>query len=637
MSNQELRQATVRALTGTALSYEGDWHALFDGAGIASGPFNGRLLAWINAQLGTSYVELNGAMYAFAIANGTPTPDSWNGMGQFTAGGNFTPLTLTGTQRAATHEVYGDSAGNWYEEALVANGVQDAGYSNASTDPTGWGFVFSSALTTSFARTGGSGSSQGVATWSGSTAGDYYYQLGAATNFAAVTADNLIGSVKLRLAAGSFTNVTNPSLVLIEYTSGGALVGAPTGNAVATLQQVQTDKTFFHQIGNGFVAGGTTAFVALAIKFTATGAFNFSLGIDNPQLEKRKWRSTFAVSTRSADVNTFTVPAAPYTLDVTADFPRFVPAGTLLEIGSGSNRITVRQANYALFLTVVSGGSTLTDTQIAALPSMMRFKLDMTVNASSIVVSVNGQAQTFAITPPVVTTGTLGNGNAGYWNSTIFVPNILSAAQTQAQLITKSLSLNNLYDDFTNRANSATLTTAWTGQSWHQSFNSATNSISGGKLIATNTGGSPFAAYLTAPLSANPRYLGAVLDWTNATTGGAAGLIAATNNFVSPTNAIHSIYTDANVVWQTIISDVVQTALATNTFINAMTKDAATKYSIVSMQNTGESAEVKVKPDGGYARLVDASLKAETGSTAVFEHFWQTGQCRPEFIAVAAS
>lgn len=88
-SNQGLRQQTVEASTSTAYSYEGDWHALFDAAGIsASGGFNGRLLAWINAQLSTNYPDINGAMYAFAQAKGTPvTPDSWGGMGQFTIGG----------------------------------------------------------------------------------------------------------------------------------------------------------------------------------------------------------------------------------------------------------------------------------------------------------------------------------------------------------------------------------------------------------------------------------------------------------------------------------------------------------------------------------------------------------------------
>lgn len=81
MSNQGARQASVRAVTGTAFTYEGDWHALFDLDGVAAGSFNGRLLAWINQNLGTSYSEINGAMNAFAIDQGY---SDWNSMGTFT-------------------------------------------------------------------------------------------------------------------------------------------------------------------------------------------------------------------------------------------------------------------------------------------------------------------------------------------------------------------------------------------------------------------------------------------------------------------------------------------------------------------------------------------------------------------------
>lgn len=70
-------QASVRAVTGTASTYEGDWHALFDLVGIQAGAFNGRLLAWINRQLGTAYTEINGAMAAFAANNGAA---GWGGM-----------------------------------------------------------------------------------------------------------------------------------------------------------------------------------------------------------------------------------------------------------------------------------------------------------------------------------------------------------------------------------------------------------------------------------------------------------------------------------------------------------------------------------------------------------------------------
>ena len=90
-SNQSDRQATVRAVTGTAYPYEGDWHALFTLQSIADGDFNGRLLAWINTQLSTSYTELNSALYAFAASQGAK---SWNELGTFTIGGSIPATAL---------------------------------------------------------------------------------------------------------------------------------------------------------------------------------------------------------------------------------------------------------------------------------------------------------------------------------------------------------------------------------------------------------------------------------------------------------------------------------------------------------------------------------------------------------------
>ncbi len=81
MSQQGLRQASVRAVTGSAESYEGDWHRLFTLAGIAAGvtdaggvyrplSFNERLLLWINLKLTVAYTEINGAMQALAEYGG---------------------------------------------------------------------------------------------------------------------------------------------------------------------------------------------------------------------------------------------------------------------------------------------------------------------------------------------------------------------------------------------------------------------------------------------------------------------------------------------------------------------------------------------------------------------------------------
>lgn len=80
MSNQSLRQASVRAVTGTTSTYEGDFHALFDLAYIPDGDFNGRFLQWINQKLFTAYTDLPSAQTALAIANGV---SDFNSLGTF--------------------------------------------------------------------------------------------------------------------------------------------------------------------------------------------------------------------------------------------------------------------------------------------------------------------------------------------------------------------------------------------------------------------------------------------------------------------------------------------------------------------------------------------------------------------------
>jgi hypothetical protein len=81
MTNQSDRQADARSSTSTALTYEGDSLAYFDSQSVAAGDYNGRLLAWINQALGTSYTEINGAKTALAIAGAAPTWDGLNLLG----------------------------------------------------------------------------------------------------------------------------------------------------------------------------------------------------------------------------------------------------------------------------------------------------------------------------------------------------------------------------------------------------------------------------------------------------------------------------------------------------------------------------------------------------------------------------
>lgn len=80
--NQSLRQASIRAVTGKTLFYNGDWHALWDSLSTPGVFFDERMLNYINTKLSPAvYSNVNDAMQAFAVNQGY---NSWNSMGTFT-------------------------------------------------------------------------------------------------------------------------------------------------------------------------------------------------------------------------------------------------------------------------------------------------------------------------------------------------------------------------------------------------------------------------------------------------------------------------------------------------------------------------------------------------------------------------
>lgn len=82
MSQAGLRQASVRAVTGTTGSYDGDWHALFTVRGVAAGAFEGRMISYVNGLLTQTNTNVNQAMQALADANGAT---NFSSLGTFTA------------------------------------------------------------------------------------------------------------------------------------------------------------------------------------------------------------------------------------------------------------------------------------------------------------------------------------------------------------------------------------------------------------------------------------------------------------------------------------------------------------------------------------------------------------------------
>lgn len=89
-TSQSAKQASIRAVTSTANTYEGDWHALFDRSSIPVGTFDERLLRYLNVKLAATYTSLPEAQQAFAAANGAA---NWTSLGTFSAA-TTAPVTV---------------------------------------------------------------------------------------------------------------------------------------------------------------------------------------------------------------------------------------------------------------------------------------------------------------------------------------------------------------------------------------------------------------------------------------------------------------------------------------------------------------------------------------------------------------
>ena len=80
-TNQEARQAAIRAVTLTTGTHTEDWLALFTARSAPGGEYNERLLSYINTKLSTSYTNINDAMQALAA---NQSADNFSSMGTFT-------------------------------------------------------------------------------------------------------------------------------------------------------------------------------------------------------------------------------------------------------------------------------------------------------------------------------------------------------------------------------------------------------------------------------------------------------------------------------------------------------------------------------------------------------------------------
>lgn len=543
---------------------------------------------------------------------------------------------VAGTLRYARHEVFGDAAGIIIEEA-GANGVEDAGYSQASS-PGGWRmpaqFNPASPCTATFTKTG---NGCGLLRLQGDRAGEFHVVMGSGRRFPIAAGEPLTGSMAIRLAHGSSGALKNVSLVILENDAEGRVANKtpPT----APIQQLQTDKAWWAEVR---AVAGAYHYANLAIKIVVTSAFDLTFEINAPQLEKNKWRSTFCVASReadrvslAADLQQNYLTASERSLVITADMPRFAANGSLWsEYRDDKNFISIERRSWVLYAHVVNDGESR-DIRLGVVSPLMRFSIALVIGETGLTASLNGK-------PPValkdemprgLTQARFGTGPAGSWNSTI--QRLTLYRGRIADCARASRPPDAFFDDF-DRPDSKSLGVSPTGQSitW---FGTATSRIAGKKWVADAEGWAlAHASYGKVTLPVIPRYMGAVLNWTSGREEGGAGLLAVTRDLPNPIDGLHTIVCDNREIFQTITSSTVERATANFYYPVPMKRDGATVYGVARLLNIAEKAVVFVGPGGDLARHVHETYVSRAGRIAVFEHYWQIGQCRPEFLAVAA-
>ena len=544
---------------------------------------------------------------------------------------------VSGALRYVDHEVFGDAAGIIIEDAAV-NGVQDASYANVGNVPEGWlmpsQFVVPMPSVVSFSRRG---AGEGSLRIQGAGAGDFYITLGSGRFFPITSGEPVTGSLATRFAGGSLANIKSVGLLVIENDARGHVANASP--SVAEIQQLQSDKPWWAQVS---IVAGDYRFANLAMKIVTTGPFDVVLDIDKAQLEKRTFRSTFCGASRPADEARLNAESAEKYLAgnrsvvITADAPRVRMNASLWgEFRDKDNFIELQLRGHVLYACCTSGGAG-SEMKLGVLPPLMRFSVVLTIAEGMLTASLNGKPVKMIKrnVPSDLRSVDLGNGTLGRWNSTIRRITIFSGIVFDAALESRRDQV--FFDDF-DRPDSSSLGRSPTGQSITKSGSIDTKIVSG-KWVANNGGlGLVFAAYGKVTLPNEPRFMGMVAVWTSGTSGGAAGLIAATNNLTDPTDALHTIVGDAKEIFQTITRSKVDEAFASFIYPSAMNRDGVTPYGAARLFNARENAVVFVGPHGDLPRHVSPEYGKRIGKTAVFEHFWQLTQCRPEFLAVAAS
>lgn len=448
-TNQELQQASVRAVTGTAYSYNDDWMALFDLQGIAEGAFNDRMLVFLNGYLGTSYKNINDAKKAFAVSKGFT---SWNELGSFDIAALYfafsedlsvtdriVPVSLT-TARASTTYVYNSSgvltsvasgapAFTYDPSTLTSLGLrQELAETNVllnSVTPSSWSGNGVTSFTAD-AATGIDGLTN-AAKMVEDTANTYHCAIHSFTGTAAawygyhiVKADATYTKAQLFFSGASNTGAVFDLTDGSVLSTTGTLLGSGSKDLGNGWWMIWISMTLTAAVW-GLYCGGVTSSGAVPRSHTGDG----SSGIYFDRYPKIALGTvptspipTGATSvTRAVDTNTLATSgwlnAAGGTFVFEGRVPTITAASSLfgLSDGTANERIyaTINSSGNGNLL-VVDGGVTQADVTTAnAATASTSFKFAVRVEANSFAACLNGGtvATDVSGTLPTVTTLTL--------------------------------------------------------------------------------------------------------------------------------------------------------------------------------------------------------------------------------------
>lgn len=364
------------------------------------------------------------------------------------------------------------------------------------------------------------------------------------------------------------------------------------------------------------------------------GAVDYTVELSNIQVTLGAGMMAYTTNASPISADDLTINnlssllSADLTTVVTARLPPDNYSGTIIQMGSGSNRVEVTQSNYAISINVVNAGVSTATTLGLVIP-WMRTKAAISLTSGVVKASLNGKPAVLCGVAPSLTGMSLGKGGTAALRGSIEACAILSAAVSDADLAIMAMPLNAMYDDF-DRADGA-VGQSWTGQTYEHTGTAATSLIASKRVVTTDSGGATTSSYFLTDMGAKPKISGGAMAWENAAGSASAGVITTPNDTsISQGTAAPGITALANHFLTS------SPGVFAGKFLNNALTDHQWNFSSTAIQlKDGATIAVtawKMRPSDGVLAVrvhngetvifTDENYYAISGQYSIFESFW---------------